>query len=157
MQKDSSMQKDYYEPLEPHPVNEGGQVPAGATGMHSRETEGGGGRSMSEQAGDVATKTQEKAQEMGSKMQEQADAGLDKAASGLQKAAEQMRERGGSEGLQGQVATKAADTMEKTAGYLRDHDTDEIWQDVESFVKEHPMQAAAGALVAGFVLGRLLR
>ncbi|MCC6381518.1 MAG: hypothetical protein IT304_03370, partial [Dehalococcoidia bacterium] len=91
------------------------------------------------------------------KVQEQADAGLDRAASGLQKAADQMRDRAGSEGLQGQVATKAADTMEKTASYLREHDTDEIWKDMESFVKDHPMQAAAGALVAGFVLGRLLR
>ncbi|MCC6382261.1 MAG: hypothetical protein IT304_07115, partial [Dehalococcoidia bacterium] len=73
MQKDSSMQKDYYEPLEPHAVNEGGEVPAGATGMYSPSSEGDKGGGMGEQAGHVATKTQEKAPEMGTKVQEQAD------------------------------------------------------------------------------------
>lgn len=156
MEKESSMQKDYYEPLDPKPVNDTGEISSGATGMTNRE-QGGGENSMSERAGNVATAAQDKASEMGSKAQDTADEGLGRASEGLQRAADQMRQRSASEGIQGEVATKAADTMEKTAGYLREHDTDEVWSDIETFVKEHPVQAAVGGLVAGFVIGRILR
>jgi ElaB/YqjD/DUF883 family membrane-anchored ribosome-binding protein len=113
---------------------------------------------LSDKAGDATSKLQEQASNAGSKMQEQADMGIDKAAGGLEKAAEQMRGRfEDQDGVQAQVGTKVADSLEKTAGYLRDHEADQIWQDVEQFVKDHPLQAAAGAAVAGFVIARVLR
>jgi ElaB/YqjD/DUF883 family membrane-anchored ribosome-binding protein len=51
----------------------------------------------------------------------------------------------------------AASTMEKTATYVREHSTNEMLNDVETYVKEHPAQSVAGAVVAGFLLGRILR
>ena len=73
-------------------------------------------------------------------------------------AAERMRERADShEGMQADVATKAADAMDRTASYLKEHDSQELWSEVEAFVKEHPMQAAAGALFAGYMLGKIIR
>jgi ElaB/YqjD/DUF883 family membrane-anchored ribosome-binding protein len=47
--------------------------------------------------------------------------------------------------------------MEKTATYVREHSTNEMLNDVETYVKEHPAQSVAGAVVAGFLLGRILR
>jgi ElaB/YqjD/DUF883 family membrane-anchored ribosome-binding protein len=113
---------------------------------------------FSEKASDTASMIQDQASKAGSKLQDQADMGIDKAAGGLESAAEQMRGRFEDKGgMQGQMGTKVADSLEKTAGYLRDHEADQIWQDVENFVKDHPIQSAAGAAVAGFVIARVLR
>jgi ElaB/YqjD/DUF883 family membrane-anchored ribosome-binding protein len=125
---------------------------SGSSGATTRE----GG--ITEQAGDVAAKAQEKAGEVGGKVQDRADAGIDRAAEGIQQAAAGMRERFEDQGgMPGQVGTRVADGLERTAGYLREHDSAEMWSDAESFIKEHPLQACAGALVAGFFVGRVLR
>lgn len=144
------MQKDYYEPLEPRPINESGEISAGATATMKPLGEHGPG-GVTEQAGEVASKAQEKASSA-------ADAGLDRAASGLHTAAEKMRDRAsGTGGMQAQVGEKAADVMDRASSYLQSHDSGELWEDVERFVKDHPMQAAGGALVAGFLLGKIMR
>jgi ElaB/YqjD/DUF883 family membrane-anchored ribosome-binding protein len=100
-----------------------------------------------------------KATDVAHSLQERTEQGRERAAGGLENAASQLRSNfaGDGEGVKGQVGVKVADSLEKTAVYLRDHETDQIWSDVETFVTEHPVQAAAGALVAGFVLGRMLR
>lgn len=90
-------------------------------------------------------------------LRDQAESGKDRAASGLEKAATEMRGRLDDGGVQAQVGTRLADGMESTAGYLRDHEAAEIWSDLESFVKEHPVQAAVTAAVAGFLVARLVR
>lgn len=129
----------------------------GRAGM-DHDTESETKSAVSEVAGQVQEKVSEKAGEVKEKATEQADAGINKAAEGLQRTAEQMRERAGEQGgVKGEVATRAADGLEKTATYLREHEATEIWTDVEAFVKEHPVQAAISALAAGFVLGRVLR
>ena len=156
------MRRDYYEP--DAPVNEtsdadhtapSGQVAAGSATQVLKDR----AADIQEQAGEVAEKAQEQAGAVKDKAIEQAEVGKQKAASGLHSAAEQLRNRAGDEedGVKAQVVTKAADTMEQTATYLEEHEASEIWEDFERFVKEHPMQAAAGALVAGFVFGRILR
>jgi ElaB/YqjD/DUF883 family membrane-anchored ribosome-binding protein len=84
-----------------------------------------------------------------------ADAGKEKAAEGLSTAADKMRSD--EDGVRSQLGNKAADAMERTADYLKDHDSNELMHDIEEFVKAHPLQAAAGALAAGSVLGKLVR
>jgi ElaB/YqjD/DUF883 family membrane-anchored ribosome-binding protein len=51
---------------------------------------------------------------------------------------------------------KVADSMESTASYLRDRDSSGILNDAEQYLRDHPMQAIAGAVAAGFVLGWIL-
>lgn len=130
--------------------------PLGKTGYTPPpgETAGGPQSTVTE----IKNTAQEKASEYGQKAQEQADAGIEKAASGVQKAADRLREQAAtSDGVTAQVGEKAAETMEKTAGYLRERDTAEILDDLEQYVREHPMQAVAGAVVGGFLIGRILR
>jgi ElaB/YqjD/DUF883 family membrane-anchored ribosome-binding protein len=116
-----------------------------------------GGQRVQEKAKETATRAQEKAQEVGQKAEQQADVAVDKTAEGLESTAQTVRERFATrDGVTGDVGMKAADTMERTAGYLREHDTAEIIDDVERYVREHPMQALAGAVVGGFLIGRLL-
>lgn len=87
-----------------------------------------------------------------------ADQARESAAEGMETAAEKIRERAsGSEGVQGKAGTKLAEGMEKTAGYLREHDTQEIMGDLERFVREHPTQSVLAAVALGFVIGRMMR
>ena len=79
-------------------------------------------------------------------------------ADGLEKAAGQLRTRaqdGG--GVQEKVGVRVADGLDKTSQYLREHEAQEIWTDVEQFVKDHPMQAAVGAAVAGYVVAKMMK
>lgn len=121
-----------------------------------------GGSSMQDKAMDTASTMQDKAMETASTMQEKAmsgaDAGIDRAAQGLSTAAERMRERSDTDdGARAAIETRAADAMEKTADYLSNHDSKELMQDIEDYVRQHPIQAAVGALAAGYVLGKIVR
>lgn len=134
----------------------GSEYPTGS--MSESEREDGMQQKAADMASTMTTQVQDKASEYSGKLQDQADAGIDKAAQGLEQAAEQMRSRMEDKGgVQAQVGTKVADSLEKTAGYLRDHEADQIWQDVEQFVKDHPLQAAATAAFAGFVVARIMK
>jgi ElaB/YqjD/DUF883 family membrane-anchored ribosome-binding protein len=99
-----------------------------------------------------------KAAEVGQQAQEKLEQGKDTAASGMESAADKIRERTQySDGVQAKAGTKVAEGMEKTAGYLKEHDTNEMVDDLEKYVREHPVQALAGAVVGGFLVGRILR
>jgi hypothetical protein len=123
-----------------------------------RDTPPGSGGNMQEKAQDVAEKTRETAAELGQKAQDQLDTGTDQAASGLEQAAEKLRSQTeNSSGMPAQAGVKVAEGMESAAGYLREHNTEDMIGDVERYVKAHPTTALAGAVVAGFFIGRVLR
>jgi hypothetical protein len=99
-----------------------------------------------------------KAGEYAEKARDQVEAGREQAASSMNRMADAVRERtADSSGVAGQAGAKVAESMESAAGYLREHNTSDIWSDVESYAKGHPGKALAGAVVAGFLMGRLLR
>ena len=109
-------------------------------------------------AADVKETAKEKAVQAGEKATEVADQAREKTAEGAQSAADTIREQtAGKGGIQETVGTTAADTMEKTATYLREHDTQTMLNDVETYIREHPTQAVIGAVAVGFVIGRILR
>jgi ElaB/YqjD/DUF883 family membrane-anchored ribosome-binding protein len=141
------------------------QDPRSSTASQPSETEETGAREQAKeyadraksQAGEMAEQSKNKASETANQAKEGAEAGKDQAASGLERAAQVAHERAAaSEGMPAQAGTKVADVMEDTAKYLRTHDTNEIWRDVESYARSHPIQALAGAVVGGFVLGKLI-
>jgi ElaB/YqjD/DUF883 family membrane-anchored ribosome-binding protein len=100
----------------------------------------------------------QKATEFSERARERTEEGMHKAASSMDETAQKLRERTeGKEGIQAKAGEKTADAMEKTANYLREKDTQQIMDDVERYVKEHPVQAVAGAVVSGFILARILR
>jgi len=92
------------------------------------------------------------------KAKDQVDTGIDKAAEGLESTAERIKGMAGEgDGMPAQAGTKIAEGMETAAGYLKEHSSDEILNDLEMFVKEHPTQALVGAVFAGFLFGRIMR
>ena len=107
---------------------------------------------------EFSDKAQQKATEFGHKAQQQADHGLDKAATATEKAASQLREKAMQQGGKtGEIGTKVADTLDTTSDYLQQHDTTEILDDIEKFVRDHPLQAVGAAVIGGFVLARIIR
>ena len=111
--------------------------------------------SFTERAGETVSEAKSA---LGEKLNSGADAGMNKAADGLGTAAEKMRTRAEEdEGVRATMEVKAADAMDKTADFLKTHDSKELMTDLEEFVKAHPIQAAVGALAAGYVIGKIVR
>jgi ElaB/YqjD/DUF883 family membrane-anchored ribosome-binding protein len=107
--------------------------------------------------GSTTESMKEAAREATDKAKEKADEGIDRAAEGVQGAADKLRDRAERQsGVAADAGTKVADTMERSAEYLREHDTEQILDDLEQYVRKHPVQALAGAVVGGFIIGRLL-
>ena len=105
-----------------------------------------------------ASKAREQASQYGEKAQEAMGRGTERAGSGLTTVGEKIRERTeGQGGTAEQVGSRVAGGLEKAGQYLRDKDSSQMFDDVEEYVRSHPMQGLVGAVVAGFVIGRVLR
>lgn len=124
-----------------------------------RESDSGDGMNQArERAQEYGEQAREKAQEYGQQAQQRAEEGKDQAAQGMERAAETIRDRvSNTDGIANEAGVRAADAMENAAGYLRSRDTTEMWSDMESYARAHPTQALAGAIFAGFILGRIIR
>lgn len=68
-----------------------------------------------------------------------------------------MRRRGGARGRAGRAAIAAGHALEAGAGYLRNHEVDEIREELEARVRERPLASLAFAAVGGFLLARIIR
>jgi ElaB/YqjD/DUF883 family membrane-anchored ribosome-binding protein len=131
------------------------QPGSGNFGSSGNAGTSGQGESFGQKAGETATEAKTAVQD---RVVSGADTGMDKAAQGLGSAADKMRTRAeDDQGMRSTIEVKAADAMDKTASYLKEHDSQELMHDIEEFVKAHPMQAAVGALAAGYVLGKIVR
>ena len=127
------------------------------------------GGSQGDGRGEGMQGTQERAQEMGDQARERMSEGMDRAqqgmdqgreraAEGTERAATQLRERASEQGgTVGKVGERVAGGMESAAGMLREGDTNAMMDEVESYVRQHPMQSVAAAIGAGFLVGRMLR
>jgi ElaB/YqjD/DUF883 family membrane-anchored ribosome-binding protein len=106
----------------------------------------------------IIEKAREEVRESLEKAREQVDARLGPSAAQLEHTAGRLREvTGDKEGFEREVGEKLAESMETTAGYLKEHSSEEIVHDLESYVKKHPAQALIGAVFAGFLFGRMIR
>ncbi len=87
-----------------------------------------------------------------------AESGREGAANVLERAAGTIEDRiGDTSGMPAMASERAAEGMHAAAGYLKEHDTAEIVDEVEQYVRAHPMRSLATAVAAGFVVGRILR
>lgn len=120
-----------------------------------QDTEG-----MKERAGQAAEQARDKVGDAASNATHMVDERRGQASHAMDSAAEQIRERG--ESLPGgerttEMASMAAEKMESTSAYIRDHDVQDMMTDLESFVRQHPTQSLVAAAAAGFLVGRMLR
>ena len=87
-----------------------------------------------------SARTSESTSDWGDDVAEQAGRLRDKVNEGIEYAADQVR-----------------DQVDHTVEYFRSRDTKRMLNDFTSYVKSHPAQALAGAVIVGFVAARLLR
>jgi ElaB/YqjD/DUF883 family membrane-anchored ribosome-binding protein len=115
---------------------------------------------LKDQAAESVTNAKDKIQEAGRNVQGKIDETRTPAADKLQSAASALHEKAGSlpggETVAG-LAHGAADRMQATADYVRDHDVQRMMADVETLVRKRPGQSLLAAAAVGFLIGRALR
>jgi ElaB/YqjD/DUF883 family membrane-anchored ribosome-binding protein len=139
--------------------------PSGAAGEQERIETGDTGGDMGvvqervkETSEEYIDRAQQAASQAGERVQDTAERRKEQLVGGLDYMADTLRDRtGASEGMAGRAGEKAAGTAEAAAGYLRQHSTQEIWTDLQRYVRDHPRRAIAGAVIGGFLIGRMLR
>lgn len=131
-------------------------VQTGKTIAQSRT--GPAGSAGSERIQDTATGLADQA---GRTAQAQANRTLNQAGDTLSQVARAVRDAG--EGLREQrpeiagIADTAAERVDRAATYLREHEPQELIDSATDFARRQPALVIGGALVAGLVLGRVLR
>jgi ElaB/YqjD/DUF883 family membrane-anchored ribosome-binding protein len=111
-----------------------------------------------ERVTDFTHQAKEKANEFGRKSADAIDRNLDAAAGKLSSTADSLRMRAGTGGDRvSQLATTAADKLDATARYFRDHHTREMVSGVESLVRRNPGASMCAALAIGFLLGAAMK
>lgn len=83
----------------------------------------------------------------------------ERAADTIDQAADAIRDRAESrpEGRVREYSGTAADKMNAAADYIRNHDANAMWRDVEKLVRRYPGEAITAALVLGMLAGRSMR
>ncbi len=108
----------------------------------------------------AATAAKDKVSDAGRQAGEQIDAKRGPAADSLQSAATALHERAdslpGGETVKS-VAHSAADKLQSTAGYIREHDVQAMLSDVEDMVRRNPGPSLLVAAAIGFLIGRAFR
>jgi ElaB/YqjD/DUF883 family membrane-anchored ribosome-binding protein len=125
----------------------------------TRSSEG-SGTSVTEKASQAAGKAKDKAAELGRSAAAKIDEQREPAAGALEGAAATLHDK--AESLPGgesvsSVAHTAADKLQATADYVREHDVRDVMSDVEELVKSHPTQSLLAAAAVGFLIGRAFR
>ena len=109
---------------------------------------------------DVATKAKDMPQAVAQAAVDTVDQNRGTAAQALMNAASTLRDgatrHGGGEGVT-QFAAAAADGIDATAHYVREHNTQQMVADVKRFVSRHPRASVVGAAVVGILVGRGFR
>lgn len=92
------------------------------------------------------------------------DAGMEKAADGIDKLVGVVRDKGnqfgqssGAAGTVGSVATAAADKLEGASQYLQGTDAERIMDDLEALIRRKPVESLLVAAGVGFVFAKALR
>lgn len=128
------------------------------TDMERSQTSRSTSDQLKQQGQQATQKAKAKANEFSDKAQDKVDEGMDQAAAGLGQAANKVRQQGeNSQGTTATTATKAADMLDSASSYLRANDTGDLMNDLESLVREKPVESMLVAAGAGFVLAKIFR
>ena len=115
---------------------------------------------LKNRATEIASKARNRVSEMANSASETLNRQRRAAAGGLGQVAATIHDK--AENLPGgpravNLAHDIADGMESTASYLREHDFEDMRDDLINICRRHPAQALLSALAAGFLLGRVIR
>jgi ElaB/YqjD/DUF883 family membrane-anchored ribosome-binding protein len=116
------------------------------------------GGAVREKVSQVTSQVKKTAADFGQSAAENIDRNLDNAAGALEKTASTLRERAGEGGTRmTDVARTAADKLEGTARYFREHHSREMMTDFESLVRRNPGTSLMAALGVGLMIGMSMK
>ena len=112
---------------------------------------------LSDQASKAASEVKSRAQGLGRRAAERAEDARRAAAGGMDSVADTLHAKAdslpGGERVAG-AAHSAADALASGAQYVRDHDVQDMLQDLLEVVRNNPGAALLGAAALGFLVGR---
>jgi ElaB/YqjD/DUF883 family membrane-anchored ribosome-binding protein len=109
-----------------------------------------------DKAGEKVEQVRDKAQEVGHEAAARVDSAMSTTGEKLSDAARTLRQNAPS-GQAGDVAQGAARALERGGEYLRTNDVESVRGDLETLVREHPIQALAIGFGVGFMVARSMR
>lgn len=130
--------------------------PGAETRSQGKAETGGALTDKADKAKEALSTVSEKAGELTDQATSKADAGMEKAAGGLDSLADKVRKQGESMG-DGQVATlatAAADRMQSGAEMIRSKDADQMMTDLEGLIRRRPVESLLVAAGIGYLISR---
>jgi ElaB/YqjD/DUF883 family membrane-anchored ribosome-binding protein len=131
-----------------------------STGDDFTESLSDSAQNVKDRVSDVAATAKQKMSDAGRQAGDKIDEKRGPAADALQNAASTLHEKAedlpGGEAVKS-VAHSAAEKLESTAGYIREHDVKAMVSDVEEIVKRNPGPSLLIAATLGFLIGRAFR
>jgi hypothetical protein len=112
---------------------------------------------VADRARETASSLADKAKDMTSAAGRRADDMAGRMGSGLESAAESIREHTPSSGMIGTAASRVADTLESGGHYLREEGLTGLANDLTDMIRRHPIPALLVALGVGVLLARATR
>jgi ElaB/YqjD/DUF883 family membrane-anchored ribosome-binding protein len=109
---------------------------------------------MKETAANKVNEAKETIADFGRKTVDQIDSQREPVANALNRTASALHTQGENAAS---VAHSAADRLDSTADYVRQHDLSAMMTDVQDLAKRYPGQVLAVAVGVGFLIGRLFR
>jgi len=110
-----------------------------------------------DKAKDVLSSAADRAKDLGKSAAHAVDSATARVGSGIESAAEKLRDKGPHDGLMGAATSKVADTLEQGGRYLEKEGLTGMAEDVTATIKRHPIPSVLIALSVGFLIGRILR
>jgi ElaB/YqjD/DUF883 family membrane-anchored ribosome-binding protein len=131
-----------------------------STGDDFTDTVSDTAQSVKDKVTDAAATAKQRVSEAGRRTTDKIDEKRGPTADALQSAASTIHEK--AEDLPGgqtvrSVAHSAAEKLESTAGYIREHDVRSMISDMEEIVKRNPGPSLLIAVAVGFLIGRAFR
>jgi YHS domain-containing protein/ElaB/YqjD/DUF883 family membrane-anchored ribosome-binding protein len=127
-----------------------GRYAAGYTGAA-----GDTGTRFQAEAGRTTSRARSKVQSMISEQKGKAAERIGSVSSAFRSVSQQLRDQ--DQAAIAQYADRAASSVDRFSGYLKEHDAEEIIHQAEQYVRQRPALVIGGALAAGFLVARFLK
>lgn len=108
-------------------------------------------------AQEAGSRIQEKSREAGDQAYHRADTAMTASGERLEEWSQQLREHVPVSGRTGEVAQQAANTLERSGQYLQRSSPDDVRMDVETMIRQHPVEALLAGAGVGFLFARMTR
>jgi hypothetical protein len=105
-------------------------------------------------AGGAIDKVGEQAKQTATTQKERIAGGLDATANAIRQTGQSVKQE---QPMVADYAEKAALRVDRVSGYLRQHDVDEVIDDVQDFARRNKGMFIAGTLLLGFMTARLVK